>query len=678
MARLNRRSATLLLVCLGLALTYALGLGLRRAVVEAQYREQGYRVPFTLESALHFRRIQLIAEHGGLPAVDTRIEYPHGVETWKTYSVGSEYLYAGLARWMPGTLSLTERLRWIEVSWFCLGIPLMGLWVGLRARSVLGGGVAAAFYAVSLASVIRSTGLELSRENFALPLLIAHLVLDALALRTGARRGGWPAAAASGLLLGLALCSWDLVQFYVLLWASYAGVRFLAGRLDLASPPGRVWACQLAGLILAGAVHPYPRTHGFLASPLMGLAYGVFLGLLVRHYAARRGLVPPAAVRFAAASLVLLLPVLAALALGGGFGATYGHFAELLQAKLMFLNRKPADPGLLTFNQRIMWVPALHSADIRLTFIYFPAMLLLNLIGPGVLAGTSRGRTDSGLFQLFFFSSASLVTFALFVRFHVFLAVFLCALTGTVVALAWQAGGWRRWTLVSLTAVSFVIEAARVAESPASWGRKGVYYRELDELTDWLRANAGGEPVLANFGTSASALAYADCPVLLHPKFETAAIRDRVEAYAEQLYKGNEQTFRDWAEREGARYYVHGIGSFSKRSPEYQMRYFADAMDPPDTAPARRFERGDRDLEYFQWQWENRKYRVYRMKTGADERAAEAAGLRAEAAFQRGALDEAEREAMAALTFDPKNLRALETLRHVTALREKGFSYRGE
>jgi hypothetical protein len=108
------------------------------------------------------------------------------------------------------------------------------------------------------------------------------------------------------------------------------------------------------------------------------------------------------------------------------------------------------------------------------------------------------------------------------------------------------------------------------------------------------------------------------------------------------------------------------------------MRYFADALDPPETAPARQFERGERHLAFFQWQWENRKYRVYRIRTRADENAAEEAAIRAEAAFQRGALETAELEAMEALTLDSRNVRALEVLRHVESLREKGFSYRGD
>ena len=105
------------------------------------------------------------------------------------------------------------------------------------------------------------------------------------------------------------------------------------------------------------------------------------------------------------------------------------------------------------------------------------------------------------------------------------------------------------------------------------------------------------------------------------------------------------------------------------------MRYFAGALDPPATVPARLFEDGTAPLKYFTLEWENRKYKVYRIRTRADELEARTVARAALRALQRGDLDAAEREALRALALEPGNAVALDVVDHVIRLREAGFSY---
>ena len=171
----------------------------------------------------------------------------------------------------------------------------------------------------------------------------------------------------------------------------------------------------------------------------------------------------------------------------------------------------------------------------------------------------------------------SLAAFVLFVRFHVFLAIFSAAILGV-----WAASG-RGWVprvlIISVLVMGMAVEAVHTLDKPERWGR-WVYYREIEELTQWMRRYVRPEPVLANFGVSASILTYGECPILLHPKFESKEIRDRVRAYGETLFKGTEEELRDWANRYGAQYYVYALGEFSSISPEQQMRYFVNALEP--------------------------------------------------------------------------------------------------
>ena len=57
------------------------------------------------------------------------------------------------------------------------------------------------------------------------------------------------------------------------------------------------------------------------------------------------------------------------------FAGNYGHFSELLQAKLKHGNILPADPEVLTFNVRYLWTPELHSASWKMTKMLFPGLI---------------------------------------------------------------------------------------------------------------------------------------------------------------------------------------------------------------------------------------------------------------------------------------------------------------
>ncbi|HEY8241518.1 MAG TPA: hypothetical protein VIH35_08725, partial [Kiritimatiellia bacterium] len=262
---------------------------------------------------------------------------------------------------------------------------------------------------------------------------------------------------------------------------------------------------------------------------------------------------------------------------------------------------------------------------------------------------------------------------------QVFLSLFACAVLGLWVARPGR--GWATWGGRALLLFGFLVEtsnAVNAVRRPERSGRPNVYYRELAGLADWLNEHASPEPVLANFGVSGYIAAYGKCPIVLHPKFESGPLRERVQGYTEQLFKGTERSFRDWADACGARYYVYAMGEFSREAPELQLRYMADAMDPPEDVPARLFESNPARLTYFRRVWGNRKYAVYEFYSRAQERAATEHAVAAENALEGGDVDTARVEAEAALVIDPGQVRAQRVLAHVMGLDAKGYSKRVE
>ncbi len=660
----------------GLLALFALGLGVRRSVFLAQAQWVGAdELPFTLESALAFRRIRQVVEKGSLPDREMAIQHPEGIVVRETDTTGAEWAYAALSRWFPEALPLASRVRWIHVAWFCLGIPFVALWAGWSTRSRLAGFVAGAFYAVAAASVIRSTGQELSHENTALPFLAAHLALAALS----GRRAGWRfwlARAGSALCLALSLVLWDMIQFYVLLWAVSAFARQLVF-VQGARPPNELGAFLLEGavLVLAGVTNPYLRAHGFPLSPALLLAYGTWMGVALRKVLGSRERAPSSQ-RWLVAGAGLI-PLAVGLLVAGSYGASYGHFLDLLAAKIQFLNVKPANPAWLSFSQRIMWVPALHSATLDLTFQLFPTILLLTILAAVVL-WCSDFRSNPEFVQLLFFHIASLMAYVLFARFHVFVALFAAGLLGFFAAWGGRGRWWRLLLVVLLLGAGLCVEGAHVLAQRERWGRPNVYYEEVAGLVERLKVSVTPEPVLANFGISASILTYGGCPILLHPKFESEEIRERVQDYVNLLFGGTEEELGAWMRARGTRYYVYALGEFSSIAPDQQLRYMANIMNPSTNSPAWKFEFAPERARHFEELWSNRKYRLLRLISGDDAQEAERRALEAEKRFQGGALGSAQRASMGALEFDEDNERAMTVLRHVLSLKEQGFSYTGD
>lgn len=610
----------------------------------------------------------MVFETGRLPIRDTYIEYPSGVVVRETYTVGDERLYVMAARFFPRHVDLQERVRWIEAGWFSLSAIVLGWWLA-RRHSPWAGWLAALTYAVAPAAVVRSTGQELSHENTALPILMGHLALHSLSLSaSGWRRGCL--ALVSAAFLAWALCWWDLILFYIGLWGIYWSVRLLrriASRSEMLA-----WALHVLVLMCAGVTNPYLRAHGFAVSPIMLWCYGVLLNRFVRAAVVRGWIRESWADRKVVWALTLF-PLLMGLMAKTAFMASYGHFAELLWAKLRYLNIKPVDPARLTFDQRILWVPGLNSAGWRLTFALFPGMLWITLSLVPVWVRRSEFRSNPEIGQFLWFLGASLVTYVFFVRFHVFVAIF------AAVAAAWGVAGLMQrfprrklWTLVCMVLIA-AWEAYGVLGRPERWGRTGVYYDELRELTQWLRAYVAPEPVLANFGVSGSILAYGECPIVLHPKFESPQSRRRVREYADIMFTGTERALRDWASRYGAEYLVYSMGEFASVGKDQQMRYMANALNPPDYAPARRFEFAPERCRYFKLLWGNRKYRVFDIRTRAEEKQSTMYARYARRALERGDLKTAEYAAAQALAVQPDQVEAQQVLKHAMVLREQGF-----
>ncbi len=668
---------------LGLAGVFSAGFLLRQYVLQAQYDTVGKPMPFTLESALHYRRVKMMFDRGALPEIDEAIQYPEGIRIRQIDSVSSEPVVARLALLFPENVPFADRIRLIECAWFCLALPLLAWAVRLWTGSWTAGFISAMLYAVSISAVLRTTGQEISRENFAFPWLVGAFAMAAGYMQSGSRRLPWLAGFA--WCAALSLIGWDMMQYVIGLVILSMMFHLLSKREEVDRRYFTLFACLAVSIGCVGVLHPYYRYHGLIYSPLYIWLLSVLLASTLRSRTMRVAEVveAPNSIRKLCRNphfrlmLIMVLPPTALIVFGltGSYGASYGHFGELLIAKCRFFNVKPSDPSLLTYYQRIMWVPSLHSATWELTKWLFPYILLVTGAFGTVAWVISRQRPDPFIrFWLLVFV-VSLAAFVLFVRFHVFVVL------ASAMVLGWFCSGiafpslFKRVMAIVVVMTAVVAEGIHTVKERPAMGRPNVYYKELNELADWLKDHVSPEPVLANMGVSAFVAAYGKCPIVIHPKFEDPSIRNRLEHYGQLLFGADEGQLRDWMDELGVEYFVYSKGEFASDKPEYQMRYFVNMMEPPDHVSARRFERDDEDMHYFRRLWGNRKYVVYQILTGADEQRADALAGEAERLLAAGKLPDAENAAMSAVSIDKHHVKAMKVLRHVGSLMEQQIRY---
>ncbi len=598
-----------LLLYASLLCIYAFGVILRWGIV-GSLRDYYRELPYTLESALLFHYADRFARGQPFPAVDKRAQYPEGLEVTRKFSVGKGIAAALVYRALGKPGSFRDFVRRFDAAWFCMGIFAAFLVVREIAGTDLGGLMAAALYAIAVPSVVRSTGLEFSRENFSLPLIFLHWWL---LVRAWKKRGKISfASIAAGLLLAVAAATWDVTQLYILLIGVFAALLLLFGKngyqLVKAFLPG------LACLVVAGLTVPYLKDHGFLFSWGMLVWYSLGAAFAARSLlGVRWPAIPKIAFLVIQASLVALVISHTA------YPGTYSHFASLFLAKLKYLNAKPLNPVKLSYEARILWTPALHSATSVFQGKYpisnFEVLFAL-AVGPLVMLMRSlfKGIASDGEKALFFWLVVFFALYLLFVRMEVFLVFFVCCLVGLGVRYSSFLFPGRHAKTAAATVWSLLVALALAAEAHCYSTFEKIYrvaatgtpYAANRVLVDWLRKNTQNDAVvLANFTLEPTIFTDAGRAIVLHPKFESKHMRLKVKEYLQTLFSENEKDFHDFCLKYGANYYVIHPGAFSgpdNPSWIYSQRYMVDRAErSPDYATLSMLYNPDR-LQFFKKQ----------------------------------------------------------------------------
>ena len=605
--------------------------------------------PFTIESAMMYSYSQDIAEGKGVPERDETLKHMEDIPPYAQMNMALEW-FLGWGWRLKQVIapdpeaSPREKLfqdhpymaQWMSMQirlWASLTSALIFLWILLlkcpRKLAFWGGFL----HAVALSAIARSTGQDLVRGEFCIPLITMTFVLAAWCNR----RARWWKMPVIFAVVFLAFIAWDLCQMIFSAWALIEVLRAVCGyrmRRGLLYS----WIAIAAAVLLNALVVPFNITYGLIHAPILWVALPTLFCCYALQGVSRRLNLR------GGRKLVLRLavPILAAALYVNWtqFGNTpeyasnYSHFSEAMKAKIKFNNVKPANALLLNYDARIMWTPSMHSATWELASSFFPSLIFGRRLQFGLfrflfgllpvtlalyavlLLGLTLFRipreefrkTLSRTFLPNIFTLGFIVGFIYIVRYHEFVILFLCVSLPMLVCTYLRAFRHAPWKVDPAEACTVIFDRPRLLkflrrvligvlafilfwETIVSVGTPRRYtgdvpFKETAMLILWFRQHrdaVAGKGVAANFTVGPMLKAYAGTGLVMNPQFGMKRIRDATEKYLNAMFHGSELDLAKYCGEYGADYVIYNKGACFSYS-IYSNRYIAGANEiKPDS-----------------------------------------------------------------------------------------------
>lgn len=614
-------------------------------IYSVQYFESIYKdeLPFTLESAMLFYYANYYHENHHYPNYDIRVQYPEGVDVKKTFSVGYGMAASWISPFFIKKISYQKYMKIFTPAFFCLGVVGIYLLSLYLSNSMGVSVIVSVFYGTALPSLIRSTGIEFSRENFAIPWIIFNVVGVFVIFHNRKLKQTtihW-IAFLSSVCVGIGLMTWDMTQIYLYVMAPIF-LYCLLSQTD--NHTAKIFIFYQWGIcFVVGLCNPYLNAHYWNQSLWMFLMGFALLGSCIfsSQYFMRW--------------ILLFTGVFVWYLVSRQYANTYQHFLKLFMAKIWFLGHKPVDPERLSYAVRSLWVPELQSAfesvrGIKHIQLFLPWGYFLSWPW-GRLAGKIIKKKHT-LWEgsIFYLVSVFAFLFLWFSRFEVFLMIFVALLV------LWFCVDMMTLHSVKLLKVMGCLLVITIVSSQIyaslyhykEWGRSADYENLID-LKKWVQNHCNEKTViLSHFGLSAFLFAYTPVNIVIHPKFESPDLRRKVKRYIDSIFSVDENVFYDYCINNGVDYYIHAVGMDRDRS-IYSWKYLFGNSKIQRTL-AQKFELQENLLDRFYLIYNNAHYKVFKVITLSEFNAAKELLNEADLLIANHSFSEAEsalREALA-------------------------------
>gem|GEM_PF-4344223 len=623
---------------------------------------------FTSESALRLYYAEEVSEGKSLPTVDYKAQYPEGLELFSRNPVLMEYITGNLYAFLTPPMPFVDFIRLVIPLIASISIFAIYLLVKDSTGERITGLISALFYALALPAITRASGWEFLHETIALPCIFFQVYF----FLKGVKSGKLHYSILCGLCIALALSSWKISQLYFLIYSCFIGGYFICShfrKLKTWVPTAKVRSAGLqpcptkAGLksrttrmvptgsrmvpfvmdkgerrlyenylitaffaACAGLAVPFLRDGLFLTSMAMMIFYSLFLSLFLSRYEARLRVRKWFIFSICLILLVLFLPQ----------SSRNTHVYDLLRYKLQFLGQKPADPTLLPFEVRALWIDPFITPSIFELMYFFIPLLLLGVVSLGLICRKLiLRRGDISLVFILYNALAFLAAYLFIKRLRVFFVFFLILLIGYLIsALLRNSGRWK-WIGIIVLILALVLEfgktlgfstgliyqpglAALGIKERSNYFKATTLTRSQRELIDWIKENTGEEEViLAHYHISPVIRGYADRAVNLTSLFESRPLREKIGEYADALF-GTEEDLWRLCQKFQSDYVVCSIDTVLDDS-DNSWRYLADRQELDEASIGYRLHFSPEGLKRFSLLYENEYFRFYRVNAAEDK-----------------------------------------------------------
>ena len=548
------------------------------------------------ENAFHFRHAQMVSEGKPIPELDIDIQYPEGLRTDLYITPVMERVSGTLHRLFFAEIPLHVFLTYFMalVSASSVGaVFLAGMFI---SRSKWVGLVAAIFYTLAPAAVVRSCGATFIREDFALPFIFYSFACFTWCLRNDSVI----AAVIASLLLAIAMASWHLTQFYLLLFIGGLLIVFLFQKSEIL--PRRSFTILTITLLITALALPVLRAKNTAVSLPLMLSYGLTLALWYIHrvnIVAKRRVVciASAALTFTFAALLIQH------FLGGN-----SYIYQFILSKIRYLGELPQDSSLLPFEIKVTWTSSFISTPLRdFLLLLSPAVFFGLAMLVRLAARIFRRTAQPAEILTAYFAFSTTLFFLLINRLSVF-AVFFIAIPAGYIVLT-------KSRILKALSIAGVVAAVVIAFH--IFGRLGLTparppQQYVEDVVNYIKNNsAEDDAVLSSFQFGPSIAAYARRPVVLHSKFESQTIRDKVKEVYTALY-ATEDEFYHVCSKYGADLFVYQTNMALESAPA-SIRYMvgADALRSDSAAFLLHF--APEKLKHFHLVHQNFACRIFRI-----------------------------------------------------------------
>lgn len=595
----------LTLICI--LLPYALLCFLKgHAFWEVNGFERGRDTFYWTESAMHLYLTKKVANGEATSGIDQRAQYPEGLDLSRDITMGMPKTIGTLYRVLAPNVSLEEFVAQFQIYFSSLSAIAVFLITLQMYGSASVAFLAALLYAVATAASARSAGAYIY-EDFALPLILFAFYF----LIAGIQKGKTTATVLAALLMSAALVSWHFTQFILL--AAGCALGLLAIKPGFNREQGRQIGIFTLIILIASFADPLLRADGIYVSPALSFLVAIVVYVLL-----------PTTHRWTKAAAAFVCVVM--------FFAIYSqlglkdesHVFNIFLEKLKFGLIKPADPALLSFETRAMWIEDDNSPNLY-SILYIGSFYLpLGILGMLRMARQQWPRPKVLNAFMLLMSLGFLVIYVMARRFLSVEIIFLCMMMGSLTV--WGSQTKNRIAMLLLCMLA-VFEGVKTFGYGGN-GRLDAWANSLStrqdpvfttfgdqtDIIDWVNSQTQtDDPILTAIGLSPVLLARTNRPIILHSKFEAHGLRDKFEKFIRALFSSEDEFFT-YFKNNGAKYFIYeSKTALFDQADSY--RYLANQLQLNENSIAYKMHFRPDTLNHFQLVYENPGYRVYRERT---------------------------------------------------------------